>query len=290
MGGSMVTCDGTAGKITDINNGTIVPNQKTQLTGVVVMSQKFLVTKTSNGGCIFGVYVSEPGLKETGPGTGMLVESFGNDAVVPDGGTKAFCPRIGQDPTGDAIPDDAKPGDVVDLFGEVKSFLLPACAMQMGGTTVPELQLLVDAACSIKKTGMATPPTPHVLTSAEVAKLGDQNDKDIHGKWGNVKVAIDNEKPILDATNNVLLDMFGAFQLANGNVPVGDNIYYRGYQKAANVCHAAPTWAADPNFVFKHIEGFNTLGFCTWEIQPNDKCSDFDPLSTDCMGKTCPGG
>lgn len=288
-GGQMVTCDGMDAKVTDLNDGTIGPNLKVKLTGVVAMSQKFLVTKSSSDSCIWGVFISAPNLTETAEYSGVLLESYGIKATKPDGGTKTFCPRLGTDPTGDAIPDDVKPGDVFDVFGESKNFLLSQCSMQDGGmgASVGQIQLLVDAACALKKTSSVTPPTPHVLTGADIASLGDPNDAMAHAKWGGVKIRLQNQTPIVDAMGAILFDNFGNFHLMGSNVQVGDKLYYQGYNKS-NPCHVAPLYAM-PNPVFTQIDGFSLLDFCTWALEPGDKCADIQPPSDDCMGMTCGG-
>ena len=76
---------------------------------------------------------------------------------------------------------------------------------------------------------------------------------------------------------------FGVITLANG-VEVGDKIYYRGYSN--NVCHEGPLFT-DTEVVFDRVDGFHYLAFCSWGIQANDKCADFEPQSGDCTAATC---
>jgi hypothetical protein len=276
--------------IKDITTGKVGPGLKVKVTGVA-MSQKFLVSKGSNtGSCLWGVFVSTPGLTTTEASSGLLFLNYGDNATTNDAG-KAFCPRLGIDPIGDHIPDDTKPGDVLDLVGETSSFLPPQCGMQPGGSTVAEFQLTKGS--SVTKTGTETPPKPYVLTKAEIDQATDQNDQAFHDKWGGVKVAVANvvSEPQSDGMGGMAItDSFGhllvhdktiAAPTAANKLQVGDKLYYRGYLANSNACYDGPVYA-NPITELTHIEGFVYLDFCTWNLQPNDKCADLSPSSDDC--------
>jgi hypothetical protein len=49
--------------------------------GVVAMSSKFLVSKSSTGECTWGVFVSAPGITQAAPYTGILALSVGSPAT-----------------------------------------------------------------------------------------------------------------------------------------------------------------------------------------------------------------
>jgi hypothetical protein len=271
-----------AATIKDVTTAVIGPGVDVKLTGVVAMSRKFLVSQgSSSGSCLWGVFVSEPNLTETAPNSGILVLSYGFNATIADGGTKAFCPRLSIDPTGDSIPDDVKPGDVLDVVGETSYFLLPQCAEQKNGSTVSQYQ--ISKASSVKKTGTAPVPAPHVLkTEAELVQLASPTDKAFHDQWGGVKVRIENvtSVPQTDAAMMPsITDKFGHIVVLGSNLQVGDKIYYRGYLKATNFCYDGPSYP--PTTTFTAIEGFGYLDFCTWSLAPNDKCADLEPPSSD---------
>jgi hypothetical protein len=284
----------TPATVKDVTTGVVGAAVKVKLTGVVAMSQKFLVSKGStSGSCLWGIFVSDPGLKETAPNTGTMVLSYGTNAVIPDGGTTAFCPRLGIDPIGDKIPDDTKPGDVLDVSGETSYFLLSQCAKEMNGSTVAQYQ--IAKATSVTKTGTAPVPAAHLLTAAELAKLASPTDKDFHNQWGGVKVKIADvsftPQMVKDPkTGNMVpsvVDGYGDITTTTG-LKVGDNIYYRGYSKDKNFCYNGPNYTAPFPDKFTAIEGFSYLDYCTWSLQPNDKCADLAPVSAnplDCNGK-----
>ncbi|MEP7124408.1 MAG: hypothetical protein ABJE95_26000 [Byssovorax sp.] len=306
-GSSMGTGGSTAmtATITDVTTDKIGPGIEVSLKGVVAMSQKFLVSKGSSGSCLWGVFVSEPGLAETKASSGIIALSYGVNASISGDAGKAFCPRLGVDPIGDAIPDDVCAGDVLDLTGETAYFLLPQCAMQPMGSTVGQYQIAKINPGAITRTKTKGPvPAAHKLTAADYAMLASPSNQAFHAMWGNVKVEIDNavSEPQDDGTGMMgITDKFGHILVHEGTnlmpaatdkVQVGDKIFYRGYAKAQNFCNDGPKYPVATT-TFTAIDGFNYLDFCTWNVQPNNKCSDLtppSPVATDCnsMSNACP--
>lgn len=280
-GGAVAGCEGTETTVQGIATGEVGPGTKVGVNGVVAMSHKFLVSKSSTtDNCLWGVFVSAPGLTETEANSGLLILSYGFKAEIPEGGDTAFCPRLGQDPAGDQIPDNTAPGDVLDVIGTVSRFPDdPQCDAPNPPNQVGMLQL--GSVCKATKTGTATPPTPTVLAAADIAKISSTTDEAFHDQWGAVKVRIENVG--VELFEGAVVGEFGVITLANG-VEVGDKIYYRGYSN--NVCHEGPLFT-DTEVVFDRVDGFHYLAFCSWGIQANDKCADFEPQSGDCTAATC---
>lgn len=75
--------------------------------------------------------------------------------------------------------------------------------------------------------------------------------------------------------------------LTGSNLYVGDKLYYQGLLAKTDVCHKGPTYA-DPATTFTRIDGFSFLDYCTWSLEPDDRCADLDPASDDCAANTCP--
>ena len=139
-------------------------------------------------------------------------------------------------------------------------------------------------ACSITKTGTATPPKPHVFKGADIAKLASPDDTDFHGKWGNVKVRLEGvtaKDAAVDGGAGGIVGDYGLITLEEG-VQIGDKLYYQGYNKK-KVCHAQPTFSAK---AFDFIEGISYLNFCTWDVEVSDKCGGFSPSPDDCTAAT----
>ena len=284
-GGGGSSCKAANGTTQSIHDGSAPEGARIHLAGVVAMSQKFLRSLDSaSGECIWGVYVSMPEISVAQEGSGVLVESVGFHAETSDGGFKPYCPELGHQPTGDAIPDDIHPGDVVDLTGEVHVELSTKC--KPSESTLPEHVLRADPACGITKTGTAGVPQAHLLSPADVALLASPSDQTFHQKWEGVKIGMSNEVPVIDSVTHTVTIAYGSFTLVNGGVAVDNQIYYRGYDKS-QVCHDGPKWAAPAGFKFLHIEGFSELSSCHWVVEPNDKCGDLSPPSDDCTGQAC---
>jgi hypothetical protein len=268
--------------IEDITQGTVGEGVDVQLSGAVAMSQKFFVSKGQSGSCLWGVFLSSPGDGETTPYSGILALSYGTMATTQDNG-EAFCPKLGQEPVGDAFPDDVKPGDVLDVAGETSYFLLNQCATQPADTNPSQVkQRQLAQVRSAVKVGETTPRTPHLFSGDDVAKLASATDTEFHDMWGGVKVRIENVSPV---ATPAIVDRFGAIRIDLGASPSLEarrNVYYRPYSQ--NFCHEQVQFA--DGVTFASIEGFSSVFFCIWILLPNDKCADFDPSSTDCSGAT----
>jgi hypothetical protein len=266
--------------------------------GVVAMSRKYLVSKSNNtGSCLWGVYLSSPGLSETGPHTGILAVSYGTPGETGADG-KIHCPMLENGPVGDAFPDDVAPGDVLDVTGETSYFLLNACATQPADQNPSQVkQRQLAKVNKVERTGTGPVPTPHVVTAEELALLDSATDQDFHDAWGGVKVQLVTPPPPVLQTNqagdpsvvgpygNIYLDLIGNGMLDPLDLRVGDKLYY--VDMSASACHTGPTFLLDVSW--SRIDGFSTIDYCTWSLQPTNKCAGFDPPSEDCaQGLMCP--
>lgn len=300
-GGTPDTCvDGAeSATIYDFTKGNVGQNIKVKIDGVVAMGKKRLISYSSaNASCLWGVFVSAPKtdeaspqqLLETAPNSGALVLSTGNLGIA----NKAACftdPNAG----GDAIPDDVKPGDVLDVVAYTDSFLLDflppdkdPCGTYPTDTDIPTLQL--SDACQVKKNGTAPVPAPHVFSAGEIAGLaaqhkGDADAEAFHNSWGNVKIRVEDWSPALwPASGNYPIQVAGPkgiVKIAPSEAQIHDNFYYVQFSDA--VCEVAPKFA-DTAIKFNFVQGFHYLDYCTWAISNEDKCADFSPQSDDCTG------
>jgi hypothetical protein len=277
-------CDGAAHTIEELTNGTVGPKVKVQVTDVVATSRKFLVSgsKKDGGTCLWGVYVSAPGLTTAKANSGLLALGYGTKASIPDGAAEATCPSLQNGPVGDLLPDDVKPGDVLTLVGETDAFILNSCGEKPGESTIAQKQLA--KLCSVTRTGTAPVPAPAVLAAKDITKLGAQTDKAFYDQWSGVKVrlegvtAIDQGEPGKPQTT----DMYGNVVLDGSNVMIGDKLYYvKGSQ---NFCEKGPKFSS---LAFDAIQGLVTLDYCTWKLQPTSKCKDFEPPSNGCDAEFC---
>jgi len=290
-GGSMSDCEGPPVTVEQVANpnaaGAIGEGLPVRLEGVVATSQKFLVSQSNSGTCLWGVFVSAPNLSEAKEYSGVMVVSKGIPAAIPPGGNKAYCPKLSNrkpdEPLpGDAIPDDVKPGDVLNVTGVVDAYIPGTCGSKPTDSKTPQRQ--VSFTCKVEKTGTAAVPKAHVFTGADIAKLANQADATFHTQWAGVRVGVTDVKPApqpdpAGGANPVVVGSFGIIKMQDSGLEVGDKIYYRGYEQ--NGCYKGPVYT-DLNMTFSSIEGIHYLNFCTWGVQPNDKCADLAPASQDC--------
>ena len=134
-------------------NGDLGTGVHVKVVGAVAMSHKFLVSQSkSTGSCLWGVFLSAPGLTTTAANTGILAVSYGTDAVTNEAGS-AFCPVPPLDPAGDMFPDDVAPGDVLDVIGKTDAYAPSACGTMGNPAATPQVQL--SSVCQVTKTGTA---------------------------------------------------------------------------------------------------------------------------------------
>lgn len=309
--------------IQDITTGAVPPMTDVQVQGVIAMSPKYLVSQSNSGNCLWGVYVSAPGLTETEAYSGVLALSYGTQATTNQQGDLE-CPRIGTTPAGDAFPDDVRPGDVLTIAGETSQFLLNFCGDACGDlncdmatetaancredcdtdddklhyreSTVQQRQLF-KVEQEVMRTGTAPVPTPHVLTGEELLKLSAHDDQQFHDMWGGVKVRIEGAAGLQWSSGGVVSfgRVIASIPTQNGDalIRVYNDIYYRRYAPTADYCHKAPVFTAspggvtgDPVYQFSRIDGFSSLGTCIWVLQAADPCADLEPYSESCMSAT----
>ncbi|WP_437970334.1 hypothetical protein WMF04_14015 [Sorangium sp. So ce260] len=310
------TGDLPAAKVVTIEEITteVVPrNTVVELKGVVAMSQKFFIDDTNSGDCLWGVFLSSPGLEETAANSGILAVS--RSKATTDGNGEPVCPSLESASAGDPFPDDVAPGDVLDVVGKTTYFSSSSCRDACGDLTCdsagdppenanncrqdcgtsPELipqsaigQFQLEWIESVVRTDKVEVPEPHVLTADEVVKLSSPTETPFHHKWGGVKVRLEGSlSPVLrtDAMGmQTVIGSYGSLHLENGVegglVQVGNKIYYIGGAQSA--CHKAPVYS-DVNVVFNRVDGFIYKNFCIWSLQLANKCTDIDPPSNDCV-------
>jgi hypothetical protein len=281
----------TIAQITDPSAPGYVTNTVVKLTGVIATSTKFLASKSASGSCLWGVFLSSPGLAQAAPHTAILALSYGTPATGPDGG-KAYCPVIQEnEPAGDAFPDDTKPGDVLDVQGLAAPFIPSTCGAPDAGppdnSSVAEVELGKVTVVTRTSTGAAV-PAPYVLTASDAAKLAAGQDATFFGAWGGARVTLENVTAV--PQQGMLFDAYG-HMLMNDGVQVGDELYYVGAVKNTDACYAPVTYPTDMP-TFSAITGFVYLDYCTWSLAPADKCHALVPPSADCAsvsdaGKVC---
>lgn len=307
--GGGTTCTGDVHTIKEITDGTIGPDSKVTLEGVVAMSNKFLVygSKTS---CLWGIFVSAPGLTTTGPNTGVLIESYGSNPTVPPGATdgKVYCPSNPTD-AGDKLP-NAKPGDVLTVTGKTSAYKPSTCGAgtastcKDGVTTSPydpttetaSRQIQLAQVCAGEITGTAAMPTPAVFTADQITEMKKTDNQAFFNQWGGVKVRI--VKPTAKAqTIGNINQPEGCYNEAispavvvnRGEILLDAGIYVSSapyyIHSSQNACETRGPWFADntKDLIMERVDGFLSLDYCTWKLYAASPCDDYDPKSTKCV-------
>jgi len=230
-----------------VADGTVAKDIQVHLTGAIVTTQKILVSKSNKtGSCLWGAFVKDPAADY-----GTMIVAYGDKA--PDDGNGGY----GDCPTGtDIIPETTAPGDIVDITGTTDSYAPSSCT----DGAAPQVQI---KACEFTKTGTGAAPAPVVVSDPAVLKNGAP-------QYQGLLVKIEN----VDAENydGGTVGPYGIITLAGSGLEVHDKFYYKTV--------GAPVFG--PSQHFNYIIGINHLDYCTWSLQPRDKCNDFDPGSTDC--------
>ncbi|WP_129574923.1 MULTISPECIES: hypothetical protein [Sorangium] len=276
--------------IEDITTGAVGEGIDVEVQGVVAMGRKWLVSKSKrSGSCLWGVFLSAPGISVTEPNSGILALSYGTPGVT-DEQDNLICPNIEKESAGDAFPDDVKPGDVLDVTGRTSYYSPADCGEQppeANPTRVKQRQLA--NVTKVKRVGSAPIPEPHVFAGEDIAKLAAPSNPDgenVHDAWGGVKVRVAGPlRPTLQGEMQTVVGAYGNIVLAGSGLRVGDKVYY--LQGSMDVCHRAPDYSST-DVEWARIDGFSTLDYCTWSLQPSNKCADFDPAGEDCTdGVVC---
>jgi hypothetical protein len=272
----------TIPQITDPTAPGFVNSTQVQLKGLVATSIKFEVSKSSSGECLWGVFLSTPGLATATPHSAILAVNDGTQATAMDGGGKAYCPTIqANQPAGDLFPDDTLPGDVFDVVGLAGSYGPSSCgapdASAPNNSDVGQYQL--SKLSTVTRISRGAPvPAPYVLSASDAMTLSAGQDSTFLGAWGGAQVTVQNVTALQQQGS--LFDSYGHMLLNNG-LQVGDKLYYVGYVEATDICYAGPYFSSTMP-TFTSITGFAYLDFCTWGIDPSDKCHAFVPPSDDC--------
>jgi hypothetical protein len=126
------------------------------------------------------------------------------------------------------------------------------------------------------------------MTSAQLSQLSSPTDKAFHDAWGGVKVRLKNVAAMPQTMDGgtSLTDGKGHIILAGGsNLEIGDRMFYQA--KAASVCHTSINYSSTSQ-AFSQIDGFSWMENCTWLVDVDNRCVDYNPASVDCAGNTCP--
>lgn len=202
-----------------------------------------LTYKSGGGNCLWAVFVRDP----SQPYATMVI-SYGDPAPAADGGF-GDCPA-----TGTIFPDNVAPGDKLVITGDVSPYAPSGC------TATKQVQV---NACSVTRTSTGSAPTAVTVQPADIVSGAAQ--------YQGLLVKVENVDAEMwpDAGT---IGPYGSIKLTGSGLEVHDKFYYRE--------DGAPMFGDNQHFA--SITGIVHLDYCTWVLQPVDKCKDFSPKSTDC--------
>lgn len=281
-------CGGVEATLEQINNpaaeGTLAAGKRAKVTGIVATSHKFLASASS---CLWAVTATTAGddVQEYGS---IQIISKGKPALVGDNDEKGPCPA--GDGEAGAIPNDIKPGDVIDITAFVSDFTQASC----DGTKNPKPavgQKQLDhnpekmPGCFVVTPGTAV-PAPHAFTAAEATAFAEgKNADDINSKWSAALITLtgpltpkQGEKAADYAKPTDGVSKFGDLLLNETTLTINNNVVYQditgtGPKDASKrVCWPLTT-------TFDNITGLGLIDFCTFSLSLRSTTGDVTPES-----------
>ena len=256
-------CDAEDVTLDEVRSGVVLPSARVALLATAT-SQKFLVSESEAGSCLWGAFVG--GEPNGGEPRGVLVVSYGDEA-----------PGDARCESGtDAIADALEPGDVVRMVGRASSFAPSSCA-----GVPPAAQFVADARCPIDIRGQVAPLEPVTLTLDVATELARGSDAELAGRWAGGLVRIENVSALPNESGAGAVRPYGVVALAETDLEVHADIEYgdlsgNGPRDAAKgLDFRYPT-------EFRSVTGLVFLDYCQYALAPRRRCEDFDPPSLDC--------
>ncbi|HEX5099075.1 MAG TPA: hypothetical protein VFV94_06220 [Polyangiaceae bacterium] len=258
-----VVCDAQSVTFDELRAGSVRDDVKVRLDAVAT-SQKFLVSHTKSGRCLFGAFVGDAPAAD-GP-RGVLVVSYGSDASE-----EAPCP------TGhDAIPDDLAPGDAVTGVGYLSVYAPSTCS----GIT-PSPQLMVDVGCSLSRTGRRMLPAPYDLTFDEATDLARGTSASLVRRFAGGLVRVTGLHTLRADDGEGSVGAYGVVRFAETALELHNELEYgdltRGGPGDPEKSLSIPYPAA-----LESVTGLVYLDYCTWALTSRSACADLDPPSGGC--------
>ncbi len=271
--GDASACTGQAATIVDVNNGTVGKGIDVELTDVVATSQKFLVSNSNTThSCLWGAFVSDQ-VATAAEYTGVLIISYGAPNVSNDAGGYAPC----QSGT-DGIPDDIKPGDKLHIYAKTDAYT-PGGANGCSGD-VPEVQLRVFQSCPVENKGSAAVPAPKVLDTTTADTIAAGTDAATINKWAGILVSLQGVTGAA-ADGGGVVGQYGAIKFTETNLEAHDKLYYYDLS-GGGPKGSGKGWVYANATSFSNMTGIIYHDYCTWSLNPRDKCNDVTPPSDDC--------
>lgn len=257
-----VVCDAQSVTFDELRAGSVRDDVKVRLDAVAT-SQKFLVSHTKAGRCLFGAFVgTEPATD--GP-RGLLAISYGLDASEDEPCATGH----------DAIPDDLAPGDVVTSVGYVSAYAPPTCSV------TPSLQLMVDVGCPISRAGRRVLPAPYDITFDEASDLARGVDALLVRRFAGGLVRVQGLHTLRADDGEGSVAPYGVVRFAETALELHNKLEY-GDLTLGGPGDPAKSLAIPYPAAFESVTGFVYLDYCTWALTPRSACTGLEPPTEGC--------
>lgn len=258
-----VVCDAQSITFDELRDGSVRDDVKVRLDAVAT-SQKFLVSHTKSGGCLFGAFVGDEAARD-GP-RGVLVVSYGLDAPADE-------PCA---PGHDAIPDELAPGDAVTSVGTVTEHVPPTCS----GVT-PSPQMLVEVGCALSRAGRRLLPAPYDLTFDEASGIARGSDASLVRRFAGGLVRVRGLHTLRADDGVGSVGPYGVVRFAETTLELHNELAY-GDLSLGGPGDPEKSLALPYPAALESLTGLVYLDYCTWVLTPRDRCADLDPPSGGC--------
>ena len=266
-GGPSGSCGGQDVTLSEIHQGHVRGSIPLRVGPLVASSQKFLVSEAKSGSCLWGAFAQDP--KHGGAGSGLFLVSFG----APHAEGEACAAGS------DGLPDDLKPGELLEVEGKLGEYVPASC----DGTAAAQ-QLVVDAACPVRRLGGGSVPEPSVIDAALANRLALGKDPQLLRDWNGVLVRLSDVTALQDTDDGDAVFPFGVVRLEQTALEVHSRLYYFDLSEGGpRASGKAPHYGYPTSF--SDVVGIVFLDYCSWVLAPRDRCADLEPASAGCAAQ-----
>lgn len=258
-----VVCDAQSVTFDELRDDEVRDDVKVRLDAVAT-SQKFLVSHTRAGSCLFGAFLGTDAASD-GP-RGVLAISYGDEA--PEGE-----PCL---PGHDGLPDEIAPGDAVTAVGYLSPYAPSAC-----DGTAPSPQLMVDVGCPLSRTGRRMLPAPFGLSLDEATRLAQGTDAALVRRLAGGLVTLEGITALRAEDGVGSVGPYGVMRFAETTLELHNDLEYGDLTQGGPGSSEKSLVFGYPTH-FASVTGLVYLDYCTWALAPRNRCTDLDPPSAGC--------
>lgn len=251
-------CHGQSVSWDELQSGQVRVGAEIALAATVT-SQKFLLSHSKAGSCLWGAFVGAEAV--AGKPRGLLLVSYGEPAQSDEN-----CP------TGtDGLPDALAPGLELAVVGRYSPYAPSSCE-----GAVPAPQLRVEAVCPVVISGKRMPIAPVTLSHAEADAIARGADAAVIRQYAGGLVRLEDVSGVRAEDGEGVVAPYGVLRFAETQLEVHNDVEYGAVTGGGQPLSFAYPWT------FAAVTGLVHLDYCSWALVPRDRCRDFEPPSSNC--------